>query len=853
MTIRTLAVLLSALLFHVNANAESNPLRIDGKLDEQEWKNAKEETGFKPFSENLTGQEQSIVATRFRWFTDEEALYVGIECDEPAMDKVKARPGPDFSMSVFESDTVEIFVDPQGKGNEFYQFSVNAAGRKFNLYSIEGGNTTGGEYGGIWDAAVDRQKDKWTVEMRIPFTAFYRTDSKSFSTEWKFNVARHRQAERWGEFSSWSPLKKRFHEPENFRKLSGMPSKDSDLDIYVDGATLEVLGKGKDGYEANAVVNIQNSGPARENAKVELQIDHRPIASAVAPIARGASSVELKGLSLPSVGKQTAEIVISSAEGKILHRRFVTNRAKYEPITITFDEPFYANCIFPGQNPTAAKGTVVVTLPKDELANATVEVRDGGSDWSKSFAIQDGKAEIEIPAEIIKPGKNLFQVSVNQKDQVLAKTETQIRRLSWPESGSVVYLDRNLNLVINGQTVFALGFMGGVYPQYTQSRALQKKYGWKPYSRFMNALDGWTYVQPDRVLPSDSGMFTSDVEPSEEMYAAVLKRIKEARPKSSTLFYYLNDEPECRGVSPVYLGYLYRFIKEHDPYHPVLIVTRSPELYTECADILSPHPYTDPNILRDGTRTMKSVRPIVDKVQAVLSAGKNRIAPWCTPQAFSYAFVNNSSVCPTFDETRCMVYAAVVAGAKGLIPFAYANTLADKELRLGYDFIYESLFMLSPYLLQPIPGLPVKVESEEEAVIALLHEKDGKYALFTVNLLPQKAQATLQLPPALVSSKWFGFRTDENATTTDGALHLDYLPYEVKVFTTDDRIDKSLKSLADLRYELNEDANSSGNSLRGKGNEIVWDASSIWPSVKMLRRLGSLCDGVTDALGYRGR
>lgn len=841
-------------------------IQIDGKLNEDKWKSAPVESGFKPLASRAKAGKSSPAKTSFRWFADKDALYLGIECEEPNMNELKAVLGEQFPKDVFQTDAIEVFFDPKGKGTEYYHFAVNVAGGRYQAYRIESGNTTGGEYGGIWEAAVSRGESGWIAEIRIPYMALYHTSAPEFAPKWKFNIARTQDPKgtRGGAaLTSWSPLKKGFHEPSSFQTLSGMPSKDPALDVFVEGGEVEISSKEGNQYPAQAILRIQNNGQSLENAKVEIAVNDVPLESRVISLPKGKTILKMDKIFLEKTGAGKIAVAISDHEGSLLHQRWVTFRADYEQVSVNFSEPFYAQCIFPGQDIAEAKATVQVRLSPEELTNAKLEVAEVASGsaaegaWKKEFMLSpDGKAEISISNEAVREGETIYRLRVVKGGKVLAEGQTFLRRLPWPEQGKMVYIDRALNLVINGEPTFMLGFMGTGFPFYGSSLAQQRQYGRKLSSRFVTpeANEGWVYVQPDRVLPTDSADFTKDGEPSEAMYAGILERIEKSKKNASSLFYYLNDEPECRGVSPVYLGYLYRFIKKHDPYHPVLIVTRAPERYVGCADILAPHFYTDPNILPDGSRTMRPVSNIVNQVQAVREAGHGKIVPWFTPQAFSYGFLNTDSVAPNFDEFRCMAYAAVIAGAKGLIPFMYAQVLGTTDLRLGYDFIYESLFILEPYLLKPFPGLPVKVDAEGGAVEALLQKHEGNFALLTVNILPTSAKASLELPKETHSKTWYGFRTDETLQASNGRLELEFAPYEVKIFTTDATISPTLKSEATFRREL-EAARQAlevpGNLLFGKGREIAWSTSSIWPNESAIRTLFKLCDGETTARGYR--
>jgi hypothetical protein len=89
--------------------------------------------------------------------------------------------------------------------------------------------------------------------------------------------------------------------------------------------------------------------------------------------------------------------------------------------------------------------------------------------------------------------------------------------------------------------------------------------------------------------------------PSQEVFDAIAKKMDSMKDKDFA-YYYLCDEPECRAISPVYLKWLYEFVKERDPYHAVFICSRDAAKYIECADCIEVHPYIDPFIGTDGKR-----------------------------------------------------------------------------------------------------------------------------------------------------------------------------------------------------------------------------------------------------------
>ena len=311
--------------------------------------------------------------------------------------------------------------------------------------------------------------------------------------------------------------------------------------------------------------------------------------------------------------------------------------------------------------------------------------------------------------------------------------------------------------------------------------------------------------------------------PSAKVFKVMRQRIEAARNSKTLRWYYLCDEPECRGVSPVYLKYQYDFIKKLDPYHPVMIITREPARFTGCADILNPHPYLTPTVNAKGVRRMRSPKRIRDQMRTVLAAGKGRIPAWLTPQAFSYGFVDPQADYPTFVEYRCMLWDAVANGATGFTPFMYAAHFGSPDLRIGCDFVYESMAYLDDFLNSAERPMSLTVEAPQDGVDAWAKKIDGKVLLVAVNLLDKPVTATIHVPGLDDVSELYGFREKADVKLAKGQLTLKFSPYQVHLLTHS-KIAQQLRTVLDANREIaaaRAAMKKPGNILFGRGKEIV--------------------------------
>lgn len=185
----------------------ADPIELDGRLNETAWQQALTVSGFTiSGSEELASNQTSMAVVR-----DDQALYVGVRCQEERMDSLKAEiSGPDAR--VWHDDCVEIFVDANHDHKSFMQFAVNSVPARFDGKS--GAETWDAE----WEAGADTDEDGWTVEVRIPFASM-EAEPPAEGDVWALNVCRERLATGTRELHNWANVQGNFHRPWLFGHL----------------------------------------------------------------------------------------------------------------------------------------------------------------------------------------------------------------------------------------------------------------------------------------------------------------------------------------------------------------------------------------------------------------------------------------------------------------------------------------------------------------------------------------------------------------------------------------------------------------------------------------------------------
>jgi hypothetical protein len=173
------------------AARRSGPILIDGRLNEPSWDAAPVGEGFRQ-NQPDEGAPASA-ATRFRVLWDDEALYIGVDCDEPAEPTVVLgrRDHP------LEADAITVILDTQLDRRTAYRFTVYAAGQQLDGLHYDDVQLTT-DWDATWDSAVARTPGGWSVELRLPLRVLRIPDG---ATEFGLNVLRARPAAH--EESTW--------------------------------------------------------------------------------------------------------------------------------------------------------------------------------------------------------------------------------------------------------------------------------------------------------------------------------------------------------------------------------------------------------------------------------------------------------------------------------------------------------------------------------------------------------------------------------------------------------------------------------------------------------------------------
>lgn len=174
---------------------------IDGKADEEAWKNAQVIESFRRPWEEKEKDRAARTRTRARLLWDDTALYfyAAMEDTDVYADVIQG------DGMLWTNDVFELFFKPADDKPGYYEFQVNAQNAKLDMYLPRRGAGGYQRFAQDGDFHIEsrvlvsgtlnnwRDKDEgWAVEGRIPWADFERTGGRpAAGAAWKFALCRY--------------------------------------------------------------------------------------------------------------------------------------------------------------------------------------------------------------------------------------------------------------------------------------------------------------------------------------------------------------------------------------------------------------------------------------------------------------------------------------------------------------------------------------------------------------------------------------------------------------------------------------------------------------------------------------
>lgn len=234
----------------------AQPPIVDGRLGDACWAHAAAITGFELLRDAGPAREQTVVYL----LHDAQGLYLGFNCLEPQMDRLKTTE----KAYIWRNDSVEVLIDADRDRQGYFQFVLDVSGRRVQIIDGIPAESPNREWAGRWESAVSRGPDYWKAEIFIPASTLGARFRQGLAL--RANFARNEQG--LVERSSWSPRFGPFANAVQFGNVVlGGPSRWLTLDLAEPCiVTPDAL---------SLVLALENRGPRQRAAALKLRVTPR--------------------------------------------------------------------------------------------------------------------------------------------------------------------------------------------------------------------------------------------------------------------------------------------------------------------------------------------------------------------------------------------------------------------------------------------------------------------------------------------------------------------------------------------------------------------------------------------------
>jgi hypothetical protein len=162
----------------------TEPIKIDGRLDEPSWSQAEAATDFRQQEPNEG--EPATEKTEVRLLFDDKNLYVGVHAFDSEPSRINSRELV-RDAAFWNDDTVEIILDTYHDRRNAYRFTVNPLGTQQDALITDEGRDINLSWDAPWISAGRTDETGWIVEIAIPVTTLRFTAG---ADTWGLNFAR---------------------------------------------------------------------------------------------------------------------------------------------------------------------------------------------------------------------------------------------------------------------------------------------------------------------------------------------------------------------------------------------------------------------------------------------------------------------------------------------------------------------------------------------------------------------------------------------------------------------------------------------------------------------------------------
>ncbi|MDD2710767.1 MAG: hypothetical protein PHV34_22530 [Verrucomicrobiae bacterium] len=713
---------------------------------------------------------------------DSNALYIGIR--QPRSAEKNSSTKKERDANLFAGDAcVETLIAPVDGAKTCYRFAGNTLGAKFD--SKIDGNGENIKWNADWDFQCRENAGNLDCVMRIPFGALEPSETFGvFDPEKKTFLG---GAQKWG-------INVRLNSGGKNTDSPGLAPAGQMLDVLLENdfargeyRPLKIIETGNPAQNANyAVVRIKNwkAEPASCNLvlSVETPLGRKETRKTLPLGASETSEIRIDYPVLAKSGPCAMELGLYTPQNEIIHEtRFhiqVPDRLSLRTDLSSYEEEETARIRICNMSTAASI--------KGMTGKLSIHAANAGNTL-KEETLRLEADETILPVKIKDYAAGIYPVKFRLCDkngETIAMRETRL--VKKPKAEHVVKYDWNNNLILDGKTIFPLGFWcvpedklgflaqqgfntvgytpgaetGFPKPKYRGVGGEKKIF--EGIDRYMSeaqkhglAVTGNIGHMANVLEEADFEKMVKNGLPVEKVDLGLYKKVVNAmRRYPSLLYWYPIDEPAYRDIKIDFIKKLYATVRQCDPHHPILLSDSSiywdvSKLQFAEADLFGRHSYPIPS---------NSIKIISDHLDKLVEQNGDDKPILFTAQAFFNNWVKIEDTggrnrVPTAKETRAMIYLALSRNVKGVLWWNYSQWIHPSQLvrfnvkKRGsgyytvdelYPDLWNGMIALGRELksIQPIlqtQPIPCEISTDSPDIRLFMRRHEGRVFFFAIN------------------------------------------------------------------------------------------------------------------------
>ena len=759
---------------------------VDGDLTDACWQKAAALGSFYLWRGNGKASDaQTVKVVR-----DDEWLYFAFEIKLPFPQAIRST-ALNHDGTISADDSVEIMIDPGTSGELYFHYMLTSGNVRGERRCVSQGTSKDTGWNLPWRSATKITPAGWQAEIAVPLKPLAEQGELGNMT---LNIFANRivvmldkagaRVSETVENTSWSAVRRGFHEPDRFGLLKGVEGLNPKEPLLVSAWDIKIGGyvtdeKGLFSYDISGSVR----GFTPREGKVMLVVEDRPGSGKGDTVRR---EIEIKPDQIIPFTVKMPVKVLAGRTAELSVRDPITDE-QFQTVVLRDMASLslmrtYARYSYYTTEPEF-QVVCEVGLPEGELKKAQLVAKDKAGETLVEVKDLRPRTMLPVPAKTLSVGQHPVTVELQRKSgEVMIRQEATLVKRA-PKPGCEWKVDRADKVILNnGKPFFPFGIMIDK-PTTTNQEVMIKdiadagfntvvRFGYDSIDKLEElmamALKYRLYVVEFPYLWRESSSTNRPPQPDPSldwlqaivfkwdwrMNNILLPGARRLMSHPNLMAWYLYDEPQGhRGLAACSLR-LHNKLNEMDGYHPteILYIPPIPEgnEFSDNCDILGIDPYWIPgagsgdlgNPNRVGGCTWQA-RQRADRDLKLLSV---------TPCAEHWSATRMR----IYDEReqRVQTYLSLIHGAKNILyfvyPFKHQSTFST-FVRLGKEMAVLGPACLAPEPEQKIECLPVAFDPANniypDVQVALKENPAGGYILLAANwrAYPVEITCTLSL------------------------------------------------------------------------------------------------------------